>query len=365
MLKAKAWLWSMIATGLVMAVLLSACWVFPQESWKIALVAVGWFFFARSMAEKSVTLVTVVSESGEAQTVPNGRRWAALLGTLSFGIGVCTQQWNLAIVGIVYSWITAAAMWENLRARLPYLYDPWSETLPPPPTLMHAMVSISILLECASIFTGLVLAVGGKDSLGVAQGLGYAICAVFVSIGVSNFLSSRGVEPEQIWCWRDEEPDPEVAEPWIRRYLAADRHEVRWLLYGIGGGVLLALVAHVYLIAIGFIPSIADAIHASQRQMQGIPGMAVAYAVIAIGFAPFAEEYLFRGLVYRTLDRQWGGWKAVAGAAAFFAIYHPPLAWVPVALVGATNCLLFKRSKRLAPAVLLHMAYNVGVTLWT
>ena len=34
------------------------------------------------------------------------------------------------------------------------------------------------------------------------------------------------------------------------------------------------------------------------------------------------------------------------------------------ALVGAANCLLFKRSKRLAPAILLHMAYNIMVTLW-
>lgn len=363
-LKAKAWLWSTIASALVIAVLLAGCWVFPQAAWKIALVALGWFFFARSMAEKSVTLVTVVSESGETQKVPSGRLWATQLGMLSFAIGVCTQQWSLAVVGIVYSWITAAAMWENLRARLPYLYDPWSETLPPPPTLMHAMVSISILIECASVLTAAVLAIGGKDSLPVAQGLGYAVCAVGVSIGVAHFMAGRGVSPAQIWCWRDERSDTGPAESWVRRYIAADRHEVRWLLYGIGGGVLLAVFAHVYLSAIALIPSIGETIRASRTQMQGIPGMAVAYAAIAIGFAPFAEEYLFRGLVFRTLDRQWGGWRAVLGAASFFAIYHPPLAWIPVALVGTANCLLFKRSKRLAPAVLLHMVYNTVVTLW-
>jgi hypothetical protein len=364
-LKAKAWLWSMIASGLVLVVLLAACWVFPQAAWKIALVAIGWFFFARSMAEKSVTLVTVVSESGETQKVPSGRLWATQLGMLSFAIGVCTQQWSLAVVGIVYSWITAAAMWENLRARLPYLYDPWSETLPPPPTLMHAMVSISILIECASVLTAVVFAFGGKDSLAVAQGFGYAICAVGVSIGVSHFMAGRGVSPAQIWCWRDATSDIDGDESWVHRYLAANRQEVRWLAFGVGGGALLALFAHVYLGAIALIPSIGEMIHASKVQMQNIPGMATAYAVIAIGFAPFAEEYLFRGLVFRTLDRQWGGWRAVLGAAAFFAIYHPPLAWLPVALVGAANCLLFKRSKRLAPAVLLHMAYNAVVTLWT
>jgi membrane protease YdiL (CAAX protease family) len=363
-LKAKAWLWSLISSALVAVVLLVACWLFPLDAWKVVLVAVGWFFFARSMAEKSVTLVTVVSESGEATKISSGRRWAAQLGMLTFAIGICTQQWNLAIVGIVYSWITAAAMWEDLRARLPYLYDPWSEQLPEPPTLMHAMVSISILIECAALVTGLVYAIGGKDSLGLAHGIGYAVCAVCVSVGVSSFLSGRGVSPARIWCWREEEPDPDAKESWAHRYLAADRHQIRWLFIGAGGGILLALFAHAYLMAIKLIPSVAEMIHVSEQQMQSVPGMGTAYAVMAIAFAPFAEEYLFRGLVFRTLDRQWGGWKAVVAAAAFFAIYHPTISWIPVAMLGAVNCILFKRSGRLAPAILLHMTYNAVVVLW-
>jgi membrane protease YdiL (CAAX protease family) len=230
---------------------------------------------------------------------------------------------------------------------------------------MHAMVSISILIECASLVTGFLLVVGGRDSIAVSQSVGYAVCAVGVSIGVSGFLSNRGVSPARIWCWRDALPDPVDRESWMRRYLAGNRHEARWLLYGVAAGLLLALVCQVYLTAMELIPSVAKAVHASQLQMRSIPGMAAAYAVMAVVFAPFAEEYLFRGLVYRTLDRQWGGWKAVAGAAAFFAIYHPPLAWPPVFLVGAANCLLFNRSRRLAPAVLLHMSYNAAVVLWT
>jgi membrane protease YdiL (CAAX protease family) len=364
-LKAKAWLWAMLASILVLPVLLVACWLFPAKIPMIALVAIAWFFFARSMAEKSVTLITVVSESGEAQRIPTGRRWAAQLGMLTFAIGVCTEQWNLAIVGVVYSWVTAAAMWENLRARLPYLYDPWSEELPKPPTLMHAMIAISILIECASIVTAIVLGVVGKSGIAAAQSIGYAVCAVAVSIGVSHFLSGRGVSPARIWCWRDEEPAEDAPESLIHRYIAANGREARWLVYGIGGGLMLALFAHLYLAAVTLIPAGAEIINASNRQMQSVPGLRASIAVIAIGFAPFAEEYLFRGLVFRTLDQQWGGWKAVFGAAAFFAIYHPLLSWAPVALVGAANCVLFKKSRRLAPAVLLHMTYNAVVMLWT
>ena len=49
------------------------------------------------------------------------------------------------------------------------------------------------------------------------------------------------------------------------------------------------------------------------------------------------------------------------GSAAFFAVYHPPLSWLPVALLGAANALLFKKTGRLAPAVVLHMVYNAVV----
>lgn len=351
LLKAKAWLWSILASGLVLLVMLAGCWLFPLDTWKIALVGAAWFLFARSMAEKAVTLVTVTSESGEVQAPSSGRRWGAQLGMLTFAIGICTQQWHLVVVGIVYSWITAAAMWENLRAHLPYLYDPWSEVLPQPPTLMHAMIAISAMIESVSLLTALLAAIGGHGSIAAAQSVSYAVCAVGAAMGTVYFLARRGVSLRGIWIWGGRAAQPAL---WLNP----------WLAVGLCCGAALGIVAHVYVQAMRLVPSVDHMIRASDQQMHSVPGMVVAYAIMAIGFAPFAEEFLFRGLLYRALDRQWGGWRAVAGAAAFFAIYHSPLAWVPVALVGAANALLFKRSGSLWPAVLLHMSYNTVVVLW-
>ena len=161
LLKAKARLWSVISSGVVGLVLIYAAVLYPANIVNITLVGVGWYFFGGSMAEKAVTLVTVTSESGETQKIPTGRRWAAQLGMLTFSIGILTQQWHIAIMGIVYSYLTAAAMWENFRARLPFLYDPWSEKSPPPPTLMNAMISISILVESGAVLTGIALVAAG------------------------------------------------------------------------------------------------------------------------------------------------------------------------------------------------------------
>jgi membrane protease YdiL (CAAX protease family) len=128
-------------------------------------------------------------------------------------------------------------------------------------------------------------------------------------------------------------------------------------------GLGLGLFAHGYLALLQHIPASAEIIRKSQEQIAKIPNLKISYAVMAVGFAPFAEEYLFRGLLFRALDREWGGWHAVVGSAAFFAIYHPALSWPPVALLGIANALLFNKTGRLAPAVVLHMIYNAVVLL--
>jgi membrane protease YdiL (CAAX protease family) len=359
LLKAKAWLWSLISSALVALVLCYAAFLFPAEIWKIVLVGIGWFIFGRSMAEKTVTLVTVTSSSGEQEKIPWSRRGAAQLGMLTFCIGVLTQQWPIAIMGIVYSYLTAAAMWQNFRARLPYLYDPWAEKLPPPPTLMHAMISISILVEGGAVLTGILVAFTGKENIAVAQAMSYGICAVIVSFGVSSFLSERGVMPPQVWRW-GAAPKGEQKSWWGGNAIR-DSKLFLSLVFGATGGLVLGLFALGYLAVLRHIPATAEIIRRSQEQMAQIPNLRISYAVMAVGFAPFAEEYLFRGLLFRALDREWGGWRAVLGSAAFFAIYHPPLAWLPVGMLGITNALLFKKTGRLAPAVILHMVYNAVV----
>lgn len=347
LLKAKAWLWSLLSSGVVAIVLCYAAISFPAELWKIALVGAGWFIFSRSMAEKSVTLVAVTSSSGETEKIPRGRYWAAQLGMFTFAIGVVTQQWQLAIIGVVYSYITAAAMWQNFRARLPYLYDPWSEQLPPAPTLMHAMISISVLVEVAAVLSIALLWALGQNNLAAAQASAYVLAAIIVWYFVSNFLQKRAVRWQDIWLWPS----------------AGTTKTASVLLVGAGVGLVLGIFAHGYLAVMRLFPGTAQLIRTSEQQMPSVPNFHLWYAVMAIGAAPLAEEYLFRGLLFRALDREWGGWRAVAGSALFFAMYHPVFAWLPVVLVGTANALLFKRTGKLVSAVALHMAYNAVVLL--
>ena len=361
LLRAKARLWTLLATGSVGIVLVYAAIRFPADAWRVALLGVAWFLFARSMAAKTVTLATVTSEAGEIQKVPLGRRWAAQLGLLTFSIGVLTQQWDLVVMGVVYSAVTAAAMWQNFRARLPFLYDPWSEVLPPPPTLMHAMVGISALVEVGAVITGGLLAFFPRSQIAMAQAVIYGLCAAAVSVGLAAFLGRRGVTIGAVWHWR------EVGAPWRARPawwrieqtgrmgIAASLALAAALGLGLGG---LALG---YLAVLQHWPAAAGQLQHGSALMQSVPHLREALFVMAVLIVPFAEEFLFRGLLYRALDREWGGWRAVLGSAAFFAVYHPLLSWAPVFLVGTVNAMLFKKTGRLAAAVLAHMIYNAVV----
>jgi membrane protease YdiL (CAAX protease family) len=310
------------------------------------------------------------------------------MGMLTFSIGVITEQWHLAIVGIVFSYITAAAMWQNFRARLPYLYDPWSEQLPPPPTAMHAMVAISVMLEVTSILTAIIAAFGGKDNLGIAMLFGYGISSVLVTLFTMKFLYERNVPPSRIFNWppgalATQEQPGEASEAQSENYggsvLFAEYKEkpkftfqplladlkvlLPWTAMGAFTGILLGILAHEYVLLLHYVPWVKEILRQSEEKMASQPDVKQAYGILAVCFAPFAEEYLFRGLLYRALDREWGGWKAILGSAAFFTVYHPTLAWVPVFTLAVLNAILFKKSGRLIPAIALHMAYNLVVTL--
>ncbi len=353
LLRAKARLWTVVSSGFVALPLLYAACRFPSDLPGVVLVGIGWIVFGYGMALKTVTLVTVAGSSGEAGKIPASRRWATYLGTLTFSVGVLTRQWPVAISGIVYSSLTSAAMWQNFRARLPYLFDPWSERRPEPPTLMHAMVAIAALVEGGAVLTGLARAFGGAGWATGAYATGYALSAAIVGIGVVCFLKKRQVRTAAVWCW-DAVPS--------RPGSAGSRRLFLFLAIGGIAGAALGGLGHLYLLGLRQFAWL-RAVLEQADPLTTLPHYRQWSFALAVFVAPPAEEFLFRGLLYRALDREWGGWAAIGGSAAFFAIYHPVLAWLPVGVLGASNAVLFRKSGYLAPAVLLHMVYNAVVLL--
>jgi membrane protease YdiL (CAAX protease family) len=350
LLKAKARLWSLLANVPVGIGLVLATIYHPAAWWKILLVAIGWLIFSRSLAEKSVTLVQASSSSGEPEPIPRGRRYAAWLGTFTFASGIASQQWYLAFTGVVYSALTSAAMWQNFRARLPFLFDPWSERLPPPPTLLHGMVAIFGMTEFIATVSAIAVGVAGKNGLWTAQAVVYGVAGLITWTTMSVWLSGRGVKNREVWRWGEPAPGDRFS-----RLLPG-------CALGVGGGAALGFLARLYTAGVEkLLPDQMTRLHQTFQYLARHPDQRWSLLALGVLCAPLAEEYLFRGLLFRALDREWGGWRAVLGSACFFAIYHPPVAWLPVAALGVLNALLFRHTRRLWPAVLAHACYNAIV----
>jgi membrane protease YdiL (CAAX protease family) len=92
----------------------------------------------------------------------------------------------------------------------------------------------------------------------------------------------------------------------------------------------------------------------------GLSAMNALFMLILVGFlAPFAEELLFRGVIYTFLRERWGIWLGVLVSSLIFGLMHGNLAvGVTGFLLGIVAALVFEYSKSLWPAVIVHVINN-------
>jgi membrane protease YdiL (CAAX protease family) len=348
LLRAKARLWSRVASTAVGFVLAVTCLLFPADWWKILLVGGAWLVFGDMLALKAVSLVNAPSSSGETEPPNRARHWIAMTGTLAFGTGVMTGNWHVAVIGVVLSSLVAVAMWQGLRARLPFLFDPWSEQPVPAPTLLHVAVGVALLGECIGLFIAIASIAGGPGSVWFARAIGYGLAGAIGCVVMQNFLSDRGVHLRDIIRWHGAPPR------W-----GLGRSTVLAAAIGVG----LALGATLCLAILHTWPAAREMLEQAEKHAAAHPGARGWLFLVAVVFAPVAEEYFFRGLLFRVLDREIGGGRALLLSAAVFAIIHPPLSWLPVAAAGAIMAWLFRQTRHLLPCIACHAAYNATLVV--
>jgi len=124
------------------------------------------------------------------------------------------------------------------------------------------------------------------------------------------------------------------------------------------GGILLALAAAR---APALLP---DKESFPLRQFFTSPAAAYAVAAFAVLVAPFMEELIFRGLLFKIFERQAGVGFAVVATALLFASFHVPEYWgawnhlLLVSIAGGVFSLTRGLTGSLATSVILHLAYN-------
>lgn len=134
---------------------------------------------------------------------------------------------------------------------------------------------------------------------------------------------------------------------------------LRWLLVGLGAGVLACLVNRGVVFA--YIAITGDTSNPQQSLADtaagpgpGLIGLLLTGALLV----PFAEELLFRGIGYGAL-RRYGVLAATVASSVLFGLAHGVNVVLPAAIVlGVVTALLYERSRSIWPAVVAHATNN-------
>ena len=126
-----------------------------------------------------------------------------------------------------------------------------------------------------------------------------------------------------------------------------------------------------YLSVVAFLlPPASDQPLGPQAQMAITPGVPrLTWILLVLAVAPPLEEFLFRGVLFTGLSRSWGVRAASVVVTALFVLVHVPEtihyppATLAVAVVGISALVIRIRAHAIGPAVGLHFAYNLVITL--
>ena len=138
----------------------------------------------------------------------------------------------------------------------------------------------------------------------------------------------------------------------------------RWLLIGVGAGVVAFAVKG--LVVIAFTALTGNNSTPQTMYADGGSGgvLSLILATVFIGLlVPLSEELFFRGVLTNALLR-YGPFVGVVGSTLIFAIAHGINIVLPVAvLMGLIGAEMFRRSGSIWPGVIVHVVFNLPTVL--
>jgi membrane protease YdiL (CAAX protease family) len=135
----------------------------------------------------------------------------------------------------------------------------------------------------------------------------------------------------------------------------------RWLLIGVGAGVVAFMVKGLAVLA--YIAITGDSSTPQTVYAEGGSGgvLSLILATLFLGLlTPLGEELIFRGVIANVLLRHGRPVFGVVGSALIFAFMHGINIVFPAALVvGLVGAELLRRSGSVWPAVVVHVVFNL------
>ncbi|MBI5489629.1 MAG: CPBP family intramembrane metalloprotease [Deltaproteobacteria bacterium] len=335
MVRDKARLWGAIATSIAAAVLVigAASAHAPVASTVLpaAIVLVGIPIYATIATSLGVFACNPLATDVRRRVRPDYLYLYMLLASF-YAFAIYTSDLWQRVVLIVLSLLLALALWQKAKDRLPLLLDPGA-VAPSEVSLSDGLIAAMLFFVLQGVVAVMALSAGAAPDASLAL-------LVFTLAGALTWALVRYV------MWRHKTTG-------VPAFFGAGAG--RAVLWGLaaGAGAVLAGLAYLWIL-----PRTPWFPRDAAPLLRVAPGIDPALAVLAVAGAPIFEEWIFRGLVFGGLRRSFGPWRAALASAAIFAVMHPPLAVVPVFVVGLCAAAAYQRGGMLLAPVLVHALYN-------
>ncbi|MDB6054807.1 MAG: Abortive infection protein [Verrucomicrobiales bacterium] len=213
----------------------------------------------------------------------------------------------------------------------------------------------------ASLINAGVKSAPGVDAKWVGNLLGIVSFQGAALIWIAYFLKEQGIGWSHAFGFRNANP----------------LKVVMWGLFGLvlvlPTSMLVLMVSNELMNSIGISPEVQPQIQVIQQAVQSIHPTSIATRIIeiscgimAITIVPFAEEILFRGLLYGALKEAGYPKLALFGSAFLFAEIHFSLPHIlPLTVFALILTFIYEATGNLLASVIAHGLFNAVNILWT
>ncbi len=339
-LKEKARLWATLGLIYPLTVILISAYYTEQFEWSMLLlvltVLAGIPIYSTLAVALGVFACNPQAVDARHRVRPTFIYLYMLLASFYIWSVTASFWWQKLIV-IVLITAMALALWQKARDAMPYLLDPAAA-----PPAQVALADGLIGATAFFILQGVALLIIADD---LAQPGMRALTLSFISAGTIVYLLMR------LYYWRSKTTGvPAILHGGTFRaaLLTAAPTALIAILCGLG---YLTAIRHSELA-----PMLGKGATITDTHRNWLLGLAVLAA-------PLCEEFLFRGLIFGGLRRSMAVLPSAVLSAAIFAIVHPPIAMLPVFILGLCTAWSYQRSKTLLAPMLVHALYNAAMVM--
>ncbi|MFO0789805.1 MAG: type II CAAX endopeptidase family protein [Pirellulales bacterium] len=341
--RSKARVWATIAIGISVPFIGAAIAFMPSEAGAILLHVPFLFASLWFLAELVFGLTALAASVTNEQTV-RFRRTAMLPALVISNLSIAIYSGSLwvqlgAFVTLV---ILNAAIRERQLVELAWL----SEPVEAPPKQVYPMHAILAIISFEAIMGGISGALLKYPEVSAAANLAISYIAAAVVIA--------------LLCWE-----------WMRRNGLSTananivKHErpLRPIFFGLSASCFAGLAVTVVLSHFHLTHQLPA--NLTVQNLHSTVYDKWCLLVMWVVAAPLFEEWIVRGMLYRSLRRSWGVAASVALSAVLFATLHPAAGCVALVTLGVMTALAVEKTGRLWPSIVIHAGYNFMIwALW-